>query len=80
MSFVLPFLSFFSFTPMFSGLIPNDGSLSSKIFSGILNPFGAISNLINPPDTTDYITPLIQSGTIIGASILTVVIISFVIK
>ena len=80
MSFVLPFFSFFSFSSIFSGLIPNDGSLSSKIFSGILNPFGAISDLINPQEKTDYITPLIQAGTIIGGSILTIVIISFVIK
>ena len=80
MSFLFAGLSFFSFTPMFSGLIPNDGSLSSKIFSGILNPFGAISDLINPQEKTDYITPLIQAGTIISGSILTIVVISFVIK
>jgi hypothetical protein len=65
---------------VFSSLTSNDGSLSSKILGGILNPFCAISNLINPPDTTDYITPLIQAGTIIDGSILTIVIISFVIK
>ena len=80
MSFLLAGLSFFSLTPMFSGLIPNDGSSFSTGLNYILNPIGSLSNLINPVQSVDYLKPLMEAGTIIGVTLVSLVIISFVIK
>ena len=80
MSFLLAGLSFFSLTPMFSGLISNDGSQFSTALNYIINPIGSLSNLINPVESVDYSKPLMEGATIIGVTLVSLVIISFIIK
>ena len=80
MSFLLAGLSFFSLTPMLGGLIPNDGSSFLTGLNYILNPIGSLGNLINPVQSVDYSKPLMEGATIIGVTLVSLVIISFIIK
>jgi hypothetical protein len=79
MSFLLlPFMGYLGTAPMFSSLIPNDGSQSSLVLNGILNPIGAISNLINPQEQqqVDYTTPILQGTGILVAGVVAIVIVN----